>query len=39
MVNREISYDGIITKENAQAKVSKMDSTARVVDIVHFDDV
>lgn len=38
-VNREISYDGIITKENAQTKVSKMDSTARVVDIVHFDDV
>lgn len=38
-VNREISYDGIMTKENAQTKVVKMDSTARVIEIVHFDDV
>lgn len=38
-VDREISFDGIIKREDAQAKVSKMDSTARVTDIVHFDDV
>lgn len=37
--SREISFDGIIDRQKAQEKVSKMDATARVIDIVHFDDV
>lgn len=39
MVNREISFDGILQKEKAQEKVSKMDSTARVQSVTTFDDV
>lgn len=39
MVNREISFDGILQKEKAQEKVSKMDSTARVQLVTTFDDV
>lgn len=38
-VNREISFDGILQKEKAQEKVSKMDSTARVQSVTTFDDV
>lgn len=38
-VNREISFDGILSKEKAQEKVSKMDSTARVQSVTTFDDV
>lgn len=38
-VNREISFDGILQKEKAQEKVSKMDSTARVLSVTTFDDV
>ena len=38
-VNREISFDGIIDRQKAQEKVSKMDATARIIDILHFDDV
>lgn len=39
MVNREVSFDGILSKEKAQEKVSKMDNTARVVSVMIFDDV
>lgn len=38
-VNREISFDGLIDRQKAQEKVSNMDATARVIDIVHFDDI
>ena len=38
-VNRELSFDGIISKEKAQEKLSKMDSTARVLSVTTFDDV
>ena len=38
-VNREISFDGIIDRQKSQEKVNKIDATARVIDIVHFDDV
>lgn len=38
-VNREISFDGILSKEKAQEKVSKMDNTARVLAVQVFDDV
>ena len=38
-VQREISFDGIFTKEKAQEKVSKMDNTARVLSVTVFDDV
>lgn len=38
-VNREISFDGILSKEKAQEKVSKMDTTARVQSVTTFDDV
>lgn len=38
-VNREISFDGIFSKEKAQEKVSKMDNTARVLSVKTFDDV
>lgn len=39
IVNREISFDGIIDKQKAQEKVTKIDNTARVTEVVHFDDV
>lgn len=39
MVNREISFDGIMSKEKAQEKVSKMDNTARLLSVTVFDDV
>lgn len=38
-VNREVSFDGILSKEKAQEKASKMDNTARVVSVTTFDDV
>ena len=38
-VNREVSIDGIVDKQKAQEKVSKTDATARVLEVVHFDDV
>ena len=38
-VNREISFDGILSKEKAQEKVSKMDTTARVQSVITFDDI
>ena len=38
-VDRSISFDGIMTKEKAQEKVSKMDNTARVLSVTTFDDV
>lgn len=38
-VNREISFDGVMSKEKAQEKVSKMDNTARVLSVTTFDDV
>lgn len=38
-VNREVSIDGIVTKQEAQEKVSKTDATARVLEVVHFNDV
>lgn len=38
-VNREISFDGIMSKEKAQEKVSKIDNTARVQSVITFDDV
>ena len=38
-VNREMSFDGIMQKEKAQEKVSKMDNTARVQYVETFDDV
>lgn len=38
-VNREVSIDGIVDKQKAQEKVAKTDAMARVLDVVHFDDV
>lgn len=38
-VNREVSFDGILPKEKAQEKVSKMDTTGRVISVTTFDDV
>lgn len=38
-VNREVSFDGVLSKEKAQEKASKMDNTARVVSVMTFDDV
>lgn len=38
-VNREVSFDGILSKEKAQEKTSKMDNTARVQSVTIFDDV
>lgn len=38
-VNREISFNGIFSKEKAQEKVSKMDNTARVLSVTTFDDI
>ena len=38
-VSREISLDGILSKDKAQEKVSKMDGTARVLSVTVFDDV
>lgn len=38
-VNREVSFDGVLTKEKAKEKLSKMDSTARLQSITVLDDV
>ena len=38
-VKREISFDGILSKEKSQEKVSKMDNTALVQSVTTFDDV
>ena len=38
-VSREISFDGIMSKEKAQEKISKMDNTARALSVTTFDDV
>lgn len=39
LISREISFDGILAKEKAQEKLSRMDNTARVQSVMTFDDV